>query len=584
MKREILNKRLSMTTVLGLTAGVLSACTLFPEKLEQAEIKEIVAEDSKIIRAVQEPISGPISLEEAIARTIKYNLDKRVVAMEDALAQADLTAAKMGLIPRIAASSGYNWRDVPDSSHSRTEETGTESTTNTFSEDTLVRDSDLTLTWNVLDFGVGYFQARQAGNRQLVASERRRRVLHNLILQVRAAYWKAVSASLMAANIRIAMASARDALNHLQGVIDRRLGDPGEALRAQKSLIETIAQLDRINVEMIKAKPELAALMGLVPGTKFDVLADPQTTYKAPVIPLRLNAMERIALAFRPELREAEYEVRITLDETKKTFARMFPGIEISFGRNHTTNQFSNHPVWYELGSRVTVNLLNIISAPNRLSATAVGRDIARTRRMAVNLAVLTQVHVAFRDFNSRIRQYDFAKRLWVLDQLIAKNTTQSQANDTESILARLRTRVSEIQAELRFFEAYAVAQNGLGRMYSSLGLDPLPDKITDASVAGISRELGKTFSAWAKGDFPWNKLAEETVGSHNNSKEYESEKHTVEGAPMQTAAPLDRADQGSAEDSGDATDEPQLVLPDSAETEEETSILSFLFGWIGGK
>ena len=98
----------------------LGACSVFPDPLSQSEIKAFVTEDQARILAEQEPITAPVTLEEAIARAIKYNLNRRIAAMEEALASKDLTAAKLGLLPRLAVSAARTWRTQPDSSNSQT--------------------------------------------------------------------------------------------------------------------------------------------------------------------------------------------------------------------------------------------------------------------------------------------------------------------------------------------------------------------------------------------------------------------------------------------------------------------------------
>ena len=46
-------------------------------------------------------------------------------------------------------------------------------------------------SWNILDFGVSYYRARQQADQFLIAEERRRKVVQNLLQDVRAAYWRA---------------------------------------------------------------------------------------------------------------------------------------------------------------------------------------------------------------------------------------------------------------------------------------------------------------------------------------------------------------------------------------------------------
>ena len=451
-----------MATGIFAAAVALGACSLSPEPLSPGEIEEFVKEDQERILSDQEPVTAPVTLEEAIARVVKYNLDRRLAAMEEALAQNVLAGARWGLLPSLAASAGYAWRSRPDASNSKTVG-GSESSSFSFSEMQRLWSGDLTLSWNILDFGVSYFQARQQANRQLIARERKRRALHNLITETRTAYWRAVAASIMEGRVDTAMATARDALTRLQTMLEERLDEPVNVYRAQKSLVETIARLDGIRVDLAKAKPRLASLMSLKPGTDFRLAATPRETYTAPAFPLTLDKMEEIALAFRPELREAEYETRISLEETKKTFARMFPGLELSVGREYTTDRFKAHPAWYDAGLQVTWNLLNLLTIPNRLERAGVQEEIARTQRMALNLVVLTQIHVSYREYYSSIRQYEYAKRLWVLDQLINRNTTQTFANEMESLLEKLRADVNVVQTELQFFRRLCLRPERLG-------------------------------------------------------------------------------------------------------------------------
>ncbi|MCZ6804286.1 MAG: TolC family protein [Proteobacteria bacterium] len=53
--------------------------------------------------------------------------------------------------------------------------------------------TDLKLTWNVLDFGLSYIRAQQAGDEVLIAEEEKRKIVNRIVQDVRAAYWRAVT-------------------------------------------------------------------------------------------------------------------------------------------------------------------------------------------------------------------------------------------------------------------------------------------------------------------------------------------------------------------------------------------------------
>jgi len=56
------------------------------------------------------PIKAPLSLEEAIARALKYNLERRSRMMEEAIALNQLDVSHYDMLPKLVASAGYSSR------------------------------------------------------------------------------------------------------------------------------------------------------------------------------------------------------------------------------------------------------------------------------------------------------------------------------------------------------------------------------------------------------------------------------------------------------------------------------------------
>ena len=48
------------------------------------------------------------------------------------------------------------------------------------------------MSWNLLDFGVSYYRARQQADQVLIAEERKRKVVQNILADTRNAYWRAL--------------------------------------------------------------------------------------------------------------------------------------------------------------------------------------------------------------------------------------------------------------------------------------------------------------------------------------------------------------------------------------------------------
>ncbi|WP_185076739.1 TolC family protein, partial [Pseudomonas frederiksbergensis] len=84
--------------------------------------------------------------------------------------------------------------------------TGTQSLEPSTSQDRERRVGDLTMVWNVLDFGVSYISAKQQGDQRLIVQERRRKVINTIVQDVRSAYWRAVAAERLLTQIDSLMA------------------------------------------------------------------------------------------------------------------------------------------------------------------------------------------------------------------------------------------------------------------------------------------------------------------------------------------------------------------------------------------
>ena len=68
--------------------------------------------------------------------------------------------------------------------------------------------SSVEFSWNVLDFGVSYFRAKQRADEFLIAQERKRRVIQTMVHDVRFAFQRALAAQNLAAEAETVMKQA----------------------------------------------------------------------------------------------------------------------------------------------------------------------------------------------------------------------------------------------------------------------------------------------------------------------------------------------------------------------------------------
>ena len=143
--------------------------------------------------STQETARGPISLSQATARAIRYNMDYRTRMMEEALALGQLDVANFDLLPKITASAGYTSRSNEAFGYGFGTD-GKVTANPSASQERQIATAKAGISWSILDFGLSYYRAKQLSDQAMVADERRRKAMQNLVLDVRQAFWRAYAA------------------------------------------------------------------------------------------------------------------------------------------------------------------------------------------------------------------------------------------------------------------------------------------------------------------------------------------------------------------------------------------------------
>ncbi|TNB88924.1 TolC family protein [Pseudomonas sp. Fig-3] len=490
------SQKLFAMSVLALT---VSGCAVTSEPIERSVSEQRARTDLQNMYKDQEPLSGPLTLHQAMARAVKYNLEGRLKIMEEALAKRQLDLASFDMLPRMALDAGYVGRNNVSASSSQSVETGTQSLEPSTSQDRDREVADLTMVWNVLDFGVSYISAKQAGDQRLIVQERRRKVINTIVQDVRSAYWRAMAAERLLKQIDSLMVRVDTARGNSQSMSEQRIGDPVQALGYQRSLIQATRQLEEQRRALSLAKTELATLINLPLGTELTLAT--QDEYVIPELKVDLARLEQEALTSRPELREQDYQTRITAAETRKAMLRLLPGLEFSAGGHYDSNSFLVEQGWADYGVKVTWNLFNVISAPAAINVAKAGEEVAAARRQAMSIAVLAQLYVANANYREALRQFKTSQQLSEIDgQIVGQLRNRHQAaglGELDLIQGELNT----LQADLRRDLAYADLRNAYGQIFASAGLDPLPDEVQSTQVQSIATALANREAAWAQGD-----------------------------------------------------------------------------------
>jgi len=479
--------------------AILSACAVTPVPFDAAELTKQATEDRTSMFERGEPIAGRLTVAEAIARALKYNLDKRSKMMEEALALGQTDLDRWDMLPQLTANAGYLDRSRPDASKSRdliTQETSAASPT--YSADRWRRTVDLTMSWNILDFGLTYYTARSNSDRALVAVERRRKAVHNLISEVRFAFWRAAAFQTLNADVNKAVAEAEDALARAKQAELENLRAPVESLRYQKSLLETLRQLTAIQQELSTARIELAALINVPPQT--DMVLELPAEMKLPEWALSVDRMEELAFVNNPDLHEQGYLSRIAVDDTRKAFLKLLPGATLTAGLNKDYNSFLVDNHWQETGARVSWNLMNLVAGPDAINYAETNEEVVKARRLALRMSVMAQVHISERQFRNASSQFLQSDELWRVDRRLAEFTDARSASDASGVLERVAGRASAIVSQLRRFQTYAQVEQAYARMQATLGDDLLPNSVATSDLDSLTVTVAERLDEWGRG------------------------------------------------------------------------------------
>ncbi|MDH3637595.1 MAG: TolC family protein [Gammaproteobacteria bacterium] len=495
--------RLGAGIALAVTAV---GCAVTTVPLTTEERTQRITTDLKQLFIAQEPVTQAVSLWEAMARAIKYNMDHRVKLMEHAVASRHGEVARTDLLPHITASAGYTNRSNDSGARSQSLLTGEESLEPSTSQERERQLADLNVLWNVLDFGVSYATAKQRQDEIRIAEERRRKVIQNIMQDVIDAFWRAHNAQYLVPQMDDLIAETDESIAQSKRLIAEGAQRKREALEYQRNLMETRAQLWEMRERMALATTRLATLMNLRPGTDYTLMLPAQ-----PMVPpsssMDIENMERLALADRPELREEDYRLRISQLDVRKAMLRMFPGVEINAGAHYDSNKFLFNDDWSDVGLAISWNLFNVFGgkAAKRFHEAEV--ELADVRRMALSMAVMTQVRLSVQRYELARERYRVAADLaMVNEELLAVTTTGTQ---TQTKFDVIHARAVALASDVRQRLAYAETQNAMARVLNSLGVNPIPDEVRshriDALASAIETHwtgiVGRHFSAATDSD-----------------------------------------------------------------------------------
>ncbi len=494
-------RRAPLVASLAIAVFLTGCGAVKPKPLTHDEIATRVKNDQQAMYKGQEAVTAPLTLSDVMARSLKYNLDYRLKLMETALSRGLLDVSELDMLPKLMTDAGYRWRSNDSGGTSIGIQDRVVSLRPSTSEERVHYLADATLSWDVLDFGLSYYRAKQQADDVNTTDERRRKVLQNIVQDVRDAYGRALGAQrllgetqALADNIQAALEKTRQA--ERAGVLP-----PVEGLEYQRALLDAMTLVNEKRQEMEFAKRELAALMSLPPGTDF-TLADATETNLSQV-PGNFDQLEQMALEQRPELREEDYKTRIDAIETKKQIAALFPNLNLFGGVGYDSNKYLYNENWAQGGVSMSMNLFRLAGIPAIKRTNKARMEVDDARRMALSMAILTQVRVSVERYKLAVYDHQLAQESAQVDQRLASVARAGSSNQLTSELETLRTQARSMVSRFQEASSYAAAQSAYGRVLNSVGIDLMPEQVAGTDVPALSRAIQTSLLDGEKQVFP---------------------------------------------------------------------------------
>lgn len=481
------------------TALTLTGCLIRPHPIDNEDIRARAVKDFFAISSIEEPIVGPIDLYEAVARALKYNLDAKVKTMQAQLAHQQLNVANYTLLPQVSANAGFDGRNNFTGGVGRSLVTGRQAVEPFTSSEKNVTSGNLALSWDVLDFGLSFIRAQQAADNVMIAEEEKRRIAVRLVQEVRSAYWRAVSAERVLQRVQFLDESVSRALDSAQRIADQKLQAPLTPLNYRRDLLNTQREVRKLFRDLSTAKTQLASMMGVPPGTPFDLVMPPRRA-SVPAMNLDSQKMEEQALLLRPELRTIDYQRRINAKEARAVFLELFPSLKLSFGGYYNSNSFLLYQNWLTYAAQVSWNLLSVFRTPAKLKAIEAHGHVLDAQSLALTLSILTEVHVGATQFVQAKQEYQDAWNYHETQTAIVEQTKNLWLARRTNDLTLIRERVNDVVADVRLDAARSGMETAYATLMASLGEDAVPASMNAQNLAQLTESLRKL---WEPSGFP---------------------------------------------------------------------------------
>ncbi|WP_440994327.1 TolC family protein [Cysteiniphilum litorale] len=487
---------------IALAALVITGCSITPKAVDHETQLNNTYKGLHNAFNAQQAIDHKITLSEAIARTLKYNLDHKVQQAQLMLESGNLKAAYMEMLPALNAGVDYSFRNN-DLIQNLVDSNGTtQNGEQSFTPREVINQS-YGLQWSLLDLGLSYTRAQQQANRVMIAEEERRKITQQLIQEVVSAYWKAWTAQTMISEVTRFKEKAELALKRSKEAASSKANTPQIELDYQQVLIKAIRKINQLNAQIADAKATLARLMNASPDSKFELTNPGTDLAQLPDINPQFEKMDTLALIYRPELRQASYQAEIAKKGIQAAIINMLPGIDFTFGYNATNNEFMRNQYWWGGNIGASLNLIQtVLTGPYAISLANQTHSFEQLKQIATTITVLTQVRIAYTNYLLWQEDAHYAVQEAKVSMALFDHAEKLEKANQGNEQITIRRGIEAISAQFDKDVTLARAHEALSKLYQSIGLDIMPAEARNMPLAELEKKVSTVLKAQSQGEF----------------------------------------------------------------------------------
>ena len=169
----------------------------------------------------------------------------------------------------------------------------------------------------------------------------------------------------------------------------------------------------------------------------------------------------------------------------------------LNYAVKYDSNSYLLNRNWNEAGLQLSFNLFNLLTAPIQMSLAEAGVALADQRRMATQMMVLTQVHLARLQLLNAKSQFARADSIYKVDQKIMVLGRNRESAQAQSKLERVSNDTAGILSLLRRYQALAQVEKNESQLLASLGLEPEIGSTTELTLEQLTAQVKRNSDPW---------------------------------------------------------------------------------------